>query len=271
VILSARLRLRALAPGDLALFRALYCDAATMRHVGRPLSRADARASLRATVAAMRKRHGLRFFAIAERSTRRGIGLGSLHPAAWDARGAEAGLMLLPAAQGHGYAREALSALIEVAFFQLRAKAVWVQYRRANTAAGRLCEATGFRREVSHPGGTNIRRCVRISRRLQWRNRSEPPARGKTMSNIIGFLEQAGSNAAMRHANRDALLRMMQQESVIAPASHGREKMYCLLFKVTPPKKGPAKKKPAKAPAKKKPAKKAPAKKPAKKAPAKRK
>lgn len=91
------------------------------------------------------------------------------------------------------------------------------------------------------------------------------------MSNIIGFLEQAGSNAAMRHANRDALLRMMQQESVIAPASHGREKMYCLLFKVTPPKKGPAKKKPAKAPAKKKPAKKAPAKKPAKKAPAKRK
>ncbi len=271
MILSARLRLRALAPGDLALFRALYCDAATMRHVGRPLSRADARASLRATVAAMRKRHGLRFFAIAERSTRRGIGLGSLHPAAWDARGAEAGLMLLPAARGRGYAREALAALIEAAFFQLRADAVWVQYRRANTAAERLCDDTGFRSAVSHLDDTKIRRCVRISRRPEWRKRSELPIRGKTMSNIIGFLEQAGSNAAMRHANREALLRMMQQGSVADPVASPRETMYCALLKVTPPKKKPAKKKPAKAPAKKKPAKKAPAKKPAKKAPAKRK
>ena len=85
------------------------------------------------------------------------------------------------------------------------------------------------------------------------------------------LLEQAGSNAAMRHANREALLRMMQQGSVADPVASPRETMYCALLKVTPPKKKPAKKKPAKAPAKKKPAKKAPAKKPAKKAPAKRK
>ena len=267
MILTERLRLRALATRDLALFRALYCDAATMRHVGRPLSSADARASLRATIAATRQPGSLRFYAITERKSRRGVGLCSLRPAAWDEHGVEAGLMLLPVACGCGYAREALSALIEAAFFQLRVGAVWVQYRRANTAAGRLCDATGFRRAVSHLGGTEIRRCVRIPRRLQWRKRSEPLPRGKIMSNIIGFLEQTGANAAVRHANREALLQMMQQESVADPVISPREKMYCMVLSIKPPKKAPPKKKPAKAPPKKKPAKKAPA----KKAPAKRK
>lgn len=267
MILSARLRLRALARRDLALFRALYCDAATMRHIGRPMSSADARASLRATVAATRQPGGLRFYAITERQSRRGIGLCSLRPTTWDKNGAEAGLMLLPAACGRGYARETLAALVEVAFFQLRAGAVWVQYRRANTAAAKLCDATGFRRAVSHPGGTKIRRCVRIPRRLQRRNRSASPLGGKIMSNIIGFLEQAGSNAAMRHANREALLRMMQQDSITDPRVVPREPMYCAVLSVKPPKKKPAKKKPAKAPAKKVPAKKAPT----KKVPAKRK
>ena len=104
------------------------------------------------------------------------------------------------------------------------------------------------------------------------------------MSNIIGFLEQAGMNAAVRHASHEALLRAMHQEE-IAPEHRGallqsqraelddltgaRETMYCDNRAVEAPKKKktPAKKKPAK----KVPAKKAPAKKPAKKAPAKRK
>lgn len=267
MILTARLRLRALTLRDHDLFRALYRDAATMRHIGKPLSRAGAHASLRATVATTRKRHGLHFFVIAERKSRRGIGLCSLRPIAWDACGVEAGLMLLPAAGRRGYAREALAALIEVAFFQLRACAVWVQYRRANTAAGRLCDATGFRRDASQLGGTKIRRCVRIPRRLEWRDVAYQSNRGKTMSNIVRFLEQAGSNAAMRHANRAELLRLMQQESAADTVISPREKMYCAVLSVKPPKKKPAKKKPAKAPPKKKPAKKAPV----KKTPAKRK
>ena len=104
------------------------------------------------------------------------------------------------------------------------------------------------------------------------------------MSNIIGFLEQAGRNAAMRHASREALLRTMSEEeitpvgqrailraqrSVLDDLTSARETMYCDNRAVEAPKKKktPAKKKPAK----KVPAKKAPAKKPAKKAPAKRK
>ena len=98
------------------------------------------------------------------------------------------------------------------------------------------------------------------------------------MSKVIGFLEQLGGNAAMRHANREALLKAMRSEEIDSTEQHAllhsqrsalndllgaRNTMYLKNQSSPPPKK--------KAPAKKKPAKKAPAKKPAKKAPAKRK
>ena len=106
------------------------------------------------------------------------------------------------------------------------------------------------------------------------------------MSNIIGFLEQAGRDAALRHATRAELLRRVGEENIeqtlqdallqpqataLASLLGARETMYCLNQSSEPPRtkiKAPAKKKPAKAPPKKK---KAPAKKPAKKTPAKRK
>ncbi|MGA9333179.1 MAG: hypothetical protein WBV39_02760 [Rudaea sp.] len=100
------------------------------------------------------------------------------------------------------------------------------------------------------------------------------------MSNIIGFLETAGRDAAWRHATREQMLRAMQHERIEPAMSDAllqpermaidglldvRETMYCINRAAPPPKKAPAKKTPAKAPPKK-----APAKKPAKKAPAKR-
>jgi RimJ/RimL family protein N-acetyltransferase len=279
VILTSHLRLRALTLNDLALFRALYCDPGTMRHVGKPMSRTRAAASLGATIAATRKPGGPRFFVIAERQSRRGVGMCSLRPAAWDKRGVEAGLMLLPVARGRGYAREALRALIDDAFLRLPIESVWVQYRRANVEAAKLCDGLGFGRESSSHAGASVRRCVTIPPRPERRDFSHQPARGATMSNIIGFLEQADRNAAMRHASREALLRAMSEEeiapkertallqtqrSMLDDLTSARETMYCSNQAVKAPQK-------KKAPAKKKPAKKAPAKKPAKKAPAKRK
>ena len=145
MILTPRLRLRALTTRDLALFRALYCDRGTMRHIGKPLSRSVAAISLRLTVAATRKPGGLQFFVIAERRSRRGVGMCSLRPAAWDERGVEAGLMLLPAARGRGYAREALQGLIDAGFSNLHVDTVWVQHSRANEEMGHLSLALGFR------------------------------------------------------------------------------------------------------------------------------
>jgi hypothetical protein len=88
------------------------------------------------------------------------------------------------------------------------------------------------------------------------------------MSNVISFLEQAGRDAAMRHASREQLLRAMRKQDIepamrdamlqpqvtpLAALLGAREVMF------SPNQRTP------------KPAKKAPAKKPAKKAPAKRK
>lgn len=103
------------------------------------------------------------------------------------------------------------------------------------------------------------------------------------MSKIMGFLEQLGGNAALRHASRTALLRAMQHTDVttaemsailhahdaaIGDIVGSRDTMYCDNRAVKAPKKSPAKK----SPAKKSPAKKAPSsKQPAKKAPAQRK
>ncbi|HSN00887.1 MAG TPA: GNAT family N-acetyltransferase [Rudaea sp.] len=270
MILTPRLRLRALTLSDLVLFRALYCDPGTMRHVGKPMSRARAAASLGATIAATRKPGNLRFFVIAERKSRRGVGMCSIRPAVWDKCGAEAGLMLLLAVRGHGYAREALAALIDDAFSQPLIDAVWVQYRRANLSMARLCDSLGFDREFSPHAGKNFRRCVRIPRRPERRNHPYQPARGATMSNIIGFLEQAGRDAAMRHASREVLLQAMRDEEIIPEQRNAllqsqsavlgdligaRETMYCKNTAIKPPKKKPAKKAPAKKPAKKAPAK----------------
>jgi hypothetical protein len=87
------------------------------------------------------------------------------------------------------------------------------------------------------------------------------------MSNIIGFLEQAGRNAALRHATREQLLRSMHEEKIELTAQQAllqsertqidgllgvRETMYADNQRTKAPKKAPAKKQPAKkAPAKK--------------------
>lgn len=279
MILTSRLRLRALTLNDLALFRALYCDPGTMRHIGKPMSRARAAASLGATIAATRKPGGLRFYTIVERQSRRGVGMCSLRPAARDKRGVELGIMLVRNARGRGYAREAFAALIDDAFFRLPIAAVWVQHSRANAEAARLNDALGFHPIIAKRlHGARRGQRAWVLRRPKQHGSPHQPTKGKAMSNIIGFLEQAGRNAAMRHASREALLKAMHEEEIV-PAQRSvldnltgaRETMYAVNLSIKPPKKAPAKKKPAKAPPKKKPAKKAPAKKPAKKAPAKRK
>ena len=279
---TARLRLRLLARRDLRLFRALYCDAEVMRHIGRPLTKATAAPSFDATLNAMRKPGGPRFLVVVERRHRRVVGLCSIRATA-DRRRPELGMMLLRAARNRGYAKEALAALITTAFGTLPITCVSVQYRLANAGSSRLCESLGFGQPIP---GSRRGSCVRLLRRSQWRQRVQlqQPAKGKLMSNIIGFLEQAGRDAALRHASREQLLHAMRLEE-IEPAEQAallkprasaldgmlgvRETMYCNNQAIEPPKKkkAPAKKKPAKAPPKKK----APAKKPAKKAPAKRK
>ena len=278
-IATARLDLRALAKGDLALFRELYGHPGTMRHIGRPMSPERASASLHATVAAGLQPHGPRFFVIVERRGRRAIGLCSMQAVAPHERSVEIGIMLRRKARRRQFASEALSALTAAALGTLPIDTVWVQYRKANRGAARLFDALGFS-EIDgwRPAGARLRLCVRIVQRSALQ--SNQPQGTVHMSNVIGFLENAGRNAALRHATREQLLQAMQREQIepalcsalLQPermAIDGllgvREKMYAVNKAIVPPKKAPAKKTPAKAPPKK-----APAKAPPKKAPTKR-
>lgn len=260
MLTTARLRLRPLTHDDLLLFRALYGDKEIMRYIGRPLAPARAPESLRATINACGGLGALQFFVI---QRRRGpaIGLCSIRPTV-DIRCQEIGIMLLRDARGYGYATEALAMLMTTAFQALPIGSVSVQYRHANASMASVCDNLGFAQPARR---ANREPCIRILRRSQWRRRIQPLAKGKAMSNIIGFLEQAGRNAAMRHATREQLLRAMRDEeidpaqqrallhSTIGDLIGARATMYCANQKIEPPKK--------KAPAKKKPAAKKPAKK----------
>lgn len=65
-----------------------------------------------------------------------------------DARLAEIGWVLDPAHGGHGYAREAVSALLTLAFEHYGLHRVAAQMDARNTASARLAEAVGMRREA---------------------------------------------------------------------------------------------------------------------------
>ena len=274
---TARLRPRALEPRDRALFHELYGDAETMLHIGRPASRAENAASFRATLQALHQPRRPQFLAIVRKRDGAAIGICSIRRVSMRERSAEIGIMVVRKARGYGYAFEAVRALTNAALQVLPIDTIWAQYRSANAAVARLFDILGFSAaEGWRPGGAKRGRCVRVLRRSAWRKSQSDQLGDYSMSKIIGFLESAGRDAAMRHATREQLLQMMEREEVTQPLQSAmlqtersvldsllgvRETMYCENQKISPPKKAPAKGKPAK---------KAPAKKPAKKAPSKK-
>lgn len=258
---TARLRLRALEPVDRALFHQLYGDAETMRHIGRAASERENNASFRATLNATRKSRRPRFFTILKK---RGapIGLCSIRSISVRDRSAEVGIMLVRSALRRGYGSEALSALVDVTFGALPIDIVWAQYRPANAGIARLIESLGFSATNGwRPRGARMGRRVRVLQRSAWRKPSDQLG-DYSMSNIIGFLENAGRDAAMRHANREQLLKIMEragiasERSVLDSLLGARETMFASNEKIAPPQKKPVKKTPAKKPAKKAPSKK---------------
>jgi len=267
-----RLRLRALQDADLAFFSSLYGDAETMRHIGRAMAQREAAASFQATLRSARRPRGPRFFVIAERHNGPSIGLCSIQPVARSGRSAELGIMLEQGARGRQLARAVMLQLMAVAFETLSFDTLWVQYRSANVAAVRLFAGLGFvARPGARPRTARPTQCVRFADRSTWQTLSNQPPRGVPMSNtnMIGFLENVGRDAALRHASREQLLQAMQDEQ-LPPAQRTavmsssraeidallgtKDTLYCSNFPSKPPKKAPGKK-PGKAPPKKKPAK----------------
>jgi RimJ/RimL family protein N-acetyltransferase len=167
---TQRLALRPLCEADRALFVALHADAQVMEHIGPTLSAAEAgkvfdgvlRRSTRAELA-------LPAFAIVSLATGTSVGVGGV--AAFDraSRSAEVGMILAPGAQSCGFGSIVLPALVDVAFADLPAAEVWVQYRDGHSAAAALSVRSGLtprndRRHRSRDAWV----CVATTDRASW-------------------------------------------------------------------------------------------------------
>lgn len=153
---TPRARLRGLVPEDEALYCALYTDLDVMALIGEPLSLAAAK---RAFAIACRRNADPaareRYWSILDRGTGRGIGLLALIAGASDPGDAEFGVMLLPAAQGRGLARELNEALLEQAFARggWGLHRLWARHAQRHGAAAAVLARSGFR--PARPLGAN--------------------------------------------------------------------------------------------------------------------
>lgn len=160
---TARLCARPMDETDASLYRELYTNPQVMRHIAAPLSR---KAAERAFAAAMhqatRPDPRLRVWVLAEIQTRLRIGILALTGQASGAR-CEWGAMLLPPAQGRGFAVEAQSALLDQIFTDSRVDMIWSRNKRGNLAADAVWRKLGFV-EVGNEGCQDGSALSRMSR-----------------------------------------------------------------------------------------------------------
>jgi RimJ/RimL family protein N-acetyltransferase len=114
VLETERLILRAPQAEDFEGWAAFHCDAECMKYLGGPISRADAWRSM-AAVTGMWVLQGFSEFSVIEKATGAWIGrAGPWFPEGWP--GPEVGWMFLKSARGKGYAAEAATASLDLAF-----------------------------------------------------------------------------------------------------------------------------------------------------------
>ncbi|MDR6293069.1 aminoglycoside 6'-N-acetyltransferase [Inquilinus ginsengisoli] len=149
-IQTERLVLRRFAARDAAAFRAYRDDPEVARWQGwSGCSEAEAEAFVADMAVAAWDRPGQWFqVAIADRATDGLVGDIGVHVLADDARLVELGATLAAAAQGHGYATEALDALIRHLFVDLGKHRLQASLDPRNRSSAALFERLGFRREA---------------------------------------------------------------------------------------------------------------------------
>jgi [ribosomal protein S5]-alanine N-acetyltransferase len=142
---SSRFALRPLSLQDEPLYREIYCDSDTMRHVGRPLSPEQA---VRSFHSALRQTNRLRsqafFVAVIDNSTGASIGICGATLGVPRLGSAEVGIMLRSDARGKGNSRYVLGGFIDSIFESFCVEQVWVRYEVKQEAVVRLNEGLGF-------------------------------------------------------------------------------------------------------------------------------
>lgn len=149
-LLTGRLRLRAFAAGDAEAFAAYRSDPDTARYQSwdAPYPLEQARAFVREVAAAIPDVPGEWFQIAVERRDEPGlIGDVAVHVSEDDPRLTEVGLTFSPRVRGHGYATEAMGALIDHLLLDRGKHRVVAHCDARNDAARAVFERLGFREE----------------------------------------------------------------------------------------------------------------------------
>lgn len=179
---TSRLHLRPLVGADREFYCRLYTDPAVMARVGTPLSREAAQGAfgrvLRQIAAKPPRSH---YWMLCARDTQAVIGLMALVFDRDDRTSAEVGVLLLPNAQGHGYATEAFAALVGNLFAEPGISRLWARHAPGHVAMIRLMRGLGFTQcaDLSTAGNSPTMVRWQLLRR-DWRSRE--PARSNRPS-----------------------------------------------------------------------------------------
>jgi RimJ/RimL family protein N-acetyltransferase len=162
--------LRPLAPGDEALYVALYGNADTMARIAPPQ---DAATSARSLGAALRmnqqspRRGG--WWVICRADGHGALGLAGL---LFDAQGgAEVGVVLPAAHQGQGHATRAIAALADHAFGALGLVRLYTRHDAGHALAAGLMQALGFEQIGNNAGDKGWRWQLTPERWARWPRR----------------------------------------------------------------------------------------------------
>jgi RimJ/RimL family protein N-acetyltransferase len=170
-ILTERLRLRRSVPDDAAAISAYRSDPDVNRQQG--WERTDPE-GVRAEIEEMAARlpgepGGWVQFTVEERSTGTLVGDVGLSPAGGEPGVIMVGYTIAPPHQGHGYATEAIGALVDYAFERLDADLVRAYASAENAASIRVAEKVGMQliERWRHTDGDEVWYGVRYERRRQ--------------------------------------------------------------------------------------------------------
>ncbi|MGN6167848.1 MAG: GNAT family N-acetyltransferase [Solirubrobacteraceae bacterium] len=142
-LMTARLRLRPLRPGDLDALSAVYLHPLVMRWIG-PHTREDVRWEIEQQSEHQRS-FGWSFWAVEERETGNLIGDCGLQPLEHRGPEVELGYDLHPAVWGRGFATEAARAVMRLAFTCFEIEQVVAVVKPDHLASRRVLEKAGLR------------------------------------------------------------------------------------------------------------------------------
>jgi RimJ/RimL family protein N-acetyltransferase len=171
---SERLLLRALDESDEQLYCDLFSNAETMRYIGPPWARDDAaRAFPRMLVSTRCTPPTAVALTLIVRETRDAIGICTLQNFEPSPRRAELGMMLLPSGRAHGFATEALIAVLGYSFAALPIDEVWVRFAADHAIAERTALGGGLvRHQEVLPADAAAKLCRWSAFRGSWRPRA---------------------------------------------------------------------------------------------------